>query len=42
MIEGGKSGGGVAAPIAAEIIKETLALENGYDPGLKRLVRCFS
>ena len=37
MIEGGKSGGGVAAPMAAEIIKETLALENGYDPGLKRL-----
>jgi penicillin-binding protein 2 len=37
MIEGGKSGGGVAAPMAAEIIKEVLALDNGYDPGLKRL-----
>ncbi len=37
MIEGGKSGGGVAAPVAAEIIKQVLALDNGYDPGLKRL-----
>ena len=37
MIEGGKSGGGVAAPMAAEIIKQVLALDNGYDPGLKRL-----
>jgi penicillin-binding protein 2 len=37
MIEGGKSGGGVAAPMASEIIKETLALDNGYDPGLQRL-----
>jgi penicillin-binding protein 2 len=37
MIEGGKSGGGVAAPMAAEIIKQVLALDNGYDPSLKRL-----
>jgi penicillin-binding protein 2 len=37
LIQGGKSGGGVAAPMAAEIIKQVLALENGYDPGLKRL-----
>jgi penicillin-binding protein 2 len=37
MIEGGKSGGGVAAPMAAEIMKQVLALDNGYDPGLKRL-----
>jgi penicillin-binding protein 2 len=37
MIEGGKSGGGVAAPMAAEIVKQVLALDNGYDPSLKRL-----
>jgi penicillin-binding protein 2 len=37
MIEGGKSGGGVAAPMAAEIIKQVLALDNGYDPEPKRL-----
>jgi penicillin-binding protein 2 len=37
MVEGGKSGGDVAAPIAAEIIQKILALDNGYDPGLKRI-----
>jgi len=37
MVEGGKSGGGVAAPIASEIIRKALLLDNGYDPGLKRL-----
>lgn len=37
MVEGGKSGGGVAAPIASEIIKKILLLDSGYDPGLKRL-----
>jgi penicillin-binding protein 2 len=37
MIEGGKSGGGVAAPMAAEIIRQVLALDNGYDPSVKRL-----
>jgi penicillin-binding protein 2 len=37
MVEGGKSGGGVAAPIAAEIIRKILALDQGYDPGLKPL-----
>jgi penicillin-binding protein 2 len=37
MVEGGKSGGGVAAPMAAEIIRQILALDNGYDPEVKRL-----
>jgi penicillin-binding protein 2 len=37
LVEGGKSGGDVAAPIAAEIIRKVLALDNGYDPGLKRI-----
>jgi penicillin-binding protein 2 len=37
MVEGGKSGGGVAAPIAAEIIQKIFALDQGYDPGLKRI-----
>jgi penicillin-binding protein 2 len=37
MVEGGKSGGGVAAPIAAEIIQKIFALDQGYDPGLKAM-----
>lgn len=37
MVQGGKSGGGVAAPIAAEIIHKIIALDQGYDPGLKTL-----
>jgi penicillin-binding protein 2 len=37
VVEGGKSGGDVAAPIAAEIIQKILALDNGYEPGLKRI-----
>jgi penicillin-binding protein 2 len=37
MVEGGKSGGGVAAPIAAELIEKIMALDKGYDPGLKPL-----
>ena len=32
MVEGAKSGGGVAAPIVQKILKESLALEAGYDP----------
>lgn len=32
MVEGAKSGGGVAAPIVQKILKECLALEAGYDP----------
>src|SRR6201987_5289736 len=35
LVQGGKAGGDVAAPIAAKIIEESLALEHGYDPGLK-------
>ncbi len=35
MVQGAKSGGGVSAPIAQKILEECLAMENGYDPGLK-------
>ncbi len=35
IVQGGKAGGDVAAPIAAKIIEESLALEHGYDPDLK-------
>jgi penicillin-binding protein 2 len=34
MVEGGKSGGGTSAPIAHKILEESLAVENGYDPGI--------
>ena len=34
MVQGAKSGGGVAAPIAQRILEQTLALEHGYDPGV--------
>jgi penicillin-binding protein 2 len=37
MVQGAKSGGGVCAPIAQKILEESLALEQGYDPGLTRL-----
>ncbi|MBV8142878.1 MAG: penicillin-binding protein 2 [Verrucomicrobia bacterium] len=37
LVQGGKAGGDVAAPIAAKIIEESLALEHGYDPDLKPL-----
>ena len=37
MVEGGKSGGGVAAPIASSILEKIFALQRGYDPGLKSL-----
>ena len=32
MIQGAKSGGGVAAPVAQKILSESLALEAGYEP----------
>ena len=32
MIQGAKSGGGVAAPVAHKILSESLALEGGYAP----------
>jgi penicillin-binding protein 2 len=35
LVQGGKAGGEVAAPIAAKIIEESLALEHGYDPEMK-------
>ena len=31
FVQGGKSGGGVASPIAKKVIEESLALEKGYD-----------
>lgn len=34
MVQGAKSGGGVSAPIAREILEQGLALNHGYDPGL--------
>jgi penicillin-binding protein 2 len=34
MVQGAKSGGGVSAPIAREILEQALALNHGYDPGL--------
>jgi penicillin-binding protein 2 len=35
LVQGAKSGGQVSAPIAAKIIEEILALDKGYDPGVK-------
>ena len=35
IVQGGNAGGEVAAPIAAKIIEESLALEKGYDPEIK-------
>jgi penicillin-binding protein 2 len=35
LVQGGKAGGEVAAPIAAKIIEECLALERGYDPQIR-------
>jgi penicillin-binding protein 2 len=32
MIQGAKSGGGVAAPVAHKILSESLAIEGGYEP----------
>ncbi len=34
LVQGAKSGGGVAAPIAQRILEQSLALEHGYDPGV--------
>jgi penicillin-binding protein 2 len=35
IVQGGKAGGEVAAPIAAKIIEESLSLEHGYDPEIR-------
>jgi penicillin-binding protein 2 len=37
IVQGGKAGGEVAAPIASKIIEECLALERGYDPQIKAM-----
>jgi penicillin-binding protein 2 len=37
LVQGGKAGGEVAAPIASKIIEESLALERGYDPEIKSM-----
>jgi len=37
LVQGAKSGGQVPAPIGAKIIEEILALDKGYDPGVKTL-----
>ena len=36
-MQGAKSGGQVPAPIGAKIIEEILALDKGYNPGVKAL-----
>jgi penicillin-binding protein 2 len=35
LVQGAKAGGQVPAPIAAKLIEEILALDKGYDPGIK-------
>jgi penicillin-binding protein 2 len=35
IVQGGKAGNDVAAPIAAKIIEESLALDHGYNPDLQ-------
>jgi penicillin-binding protein 2 len=37
FVQGAKAGGLVSAPIAVKILEESLALERGYDPGIKPL-----
>jgi hypothetical protein len=37
LVQGAKAGGQVPAPIAAKIVEEILALDKGYDPGVKPL-----
>jgi penicillin-binding protein 2 len=37
IVQGGKSGGGCAAPVAHRILEQSLALEQGYDPKIQRL-----
>src|SRR4029453_6751665 len=37
MVQGAKAGGSVRAPIAQKILEESLALEQGYDPGITHL-----
>jgi penicillin-binding protein 2 len=37
LVQGAKAGGQVPAPIAAKLIEEIMALDKGYDPGVKPL-----
>ena len=37
LVQGAKSGGGVSAPIAREILEQALTLDHGFDPGLVAL-----
>ena len=37
LVQGAKAGGEVPAPLASKIIEEILALDRGYDPGVKPL-----
>jgi penicillin-binding protein 2 len=37
LVQGAKAGGQVPAPIAAKLIEEIMALDKGYDPGVKSL-----
>ena len=37
MIQGAKSGGGVAAPVAQKILSESLALDGGYKPTIAKM-----
>jgi penicillin-binding protein 2 len=37
LVQGGKSGGGCAAPVAHRVIEQSLALDNGYNPKIEAL-----
>jgi membrane peptidoglycan carboxypeptidase len=37
LVQGGKSGGGCAAPVAQRVLEQALALDNGYDPHVQPL-----
>ena len=37
LVQNGKSGGGVAAPVARRVLEQCLALENGYNPIVEAL-----
>lgn len=37
LVQGGKSGGGCAAPVAHRVLEQSLALDNGYSPKIEAL-----
>jgi penicillin-binding protein 2 len=37
IVQGGKSGGGCAAPVARRVLERSLALDQGYNPGITAL-----